>query len=127
MVSFSGKEHRRPDGVRFEKAYAAQPLCIPQRCSRQLVNTGIDLIPTLCGFAGIDWPSHLDGQDWSTVLSGSDLPLQRDHVIMEDDPGETINLAGSADHQEELDRHRALLRDDYIDQTEDIFAFHDRD
>ncbi len=31
---------------------------------KQLVNTGIDLIPTLCGLAGIACPSHLEGQDW---------------------------------------------------------------
>lgn len=125
-----------------------------------MVNTGIDLIPTLCGLASIDCPPHLDGCDWSEVLSGSDLPLKRDHVIvetefgtfgkplgylgravrtqrykymiydrgenreflvdMENDPGETINLAGSPDHQKELDRCRALLRD-YINKTDDIF------
>jgi len=127
---------------------------------RQLVNTGIDLIPTLCGLAEIDCPSHLEGRDWSDVLSNPDLPLQRDHLIvetefgtsqkplgymgravrtqshkymvydrgenreflvdMENDPGETINLAGTQDHQTELDRHRALLRD-YIVKTDDIF------
>lgn len=127
---------------------------------RQLVNTGIDLIPTLCGLAGIDSPPALEGCDWSKTLSTSEIPLQRDHVIietefgtfgeplgylgravrsprykymtydrgehheffvdMEEDPGETINLAGSPGHQEELDRHRALLRD-YIVRTGDIF------
>ncbi len=128
--------------------------------ARQLVNTGIDLIPTLCGLTGIECPTHLEGRDWSALLSNADLPQQRDHVIvetefgtfgqpsgymgravrtsrykymiydrgdnreffvdMEDDPGETINLAGNPDHQEELDRHRALLRD-YIVRTDDIF------
>lgn len=127
---------------------------------RQLVNTGIDLIPTLCGFAGIDCPASLEGLDWSGVLSTSDLPLQRDHLIvetefgsygspagylgravrtprykysvynsggnrefladMDQDPGETINLVGNPDHQEELHRHRALLCD-YIKRTVDIF------
>lgn len=127
---------------------------------RQLVNTGIDLIPTLCGLAAIACPPHLDGHDWSGVLSNSDLPLKRDHLIietefgtfgqplgclgravrtqrykymiydrgenreflvdMEDDPGETTNLAGEPGHQNELDRHRTLLRD-YIVKTGDIF------
>jgi hypothetical protein len=41
-------------------------------------------------------------------------------VDMENDPGETINLAEDPDHKQELERHRKLLRD-YITQTEDIF------
>ena len=41
-------------------------------------------------------------------------------VDMEADPGETINLAGSTEHQEELERHRDLLRN-YIDKSKDIF------
>lgn len=127
---------------------------------QQLVNTGIDLIPTLCGLAGIDSPSHFEGLDWSEALSVNDLPLERDHLIvetelgtygntsghlgravrtprykymvyskgdhheffvdMDNDPGEMNNLVGNPDHQEELDRHRVLLRD-YIERTEDIF------
>lgn len=127
---------------------------------RQLVNTGIDLLPTLCGLAGIACRSHLDGCDWSEALSNPELHPKRDHLIietelgtygqplgylgravrthrhkymiydrgenreflvdMENDPGETINLAGTPDYQKELDRHRALLRD-YIVRTNDIF------
>ncbi len=127
---------------------------------RLLVNTGIDLIPTLCGLAGIDAPAHLEGKDWSEALSASALPPLRDHVVvetefgsfgkpldylgravrtqrykymvydrgenreffvdMDDDPGETINLSGSPEHREELDRHRTLLRE-FIARTDDIF------
>ena len=54
---------------------------------KQLVNTGIDLIPTLCGLANIDCPPHLDGHDWSEVLSDPDLPARRDHVIIETEFG----------------------------------------
>lgn len=126
----------------------------------QLVNTGIDLIPTLCGLAGIAYPAQLRGHDWSNFLNGVDLPPQRDHVVietefgtfgkpigymgravrtmrykymiydrgenrefladMEDDPGETTNLAGMTAYQQELDRHRILLRN-YILRTGDIF------
>jgi len=127
---------------------------------RQLVNTGIDLIPTLCGLAGIGCPSHLAGMDWSPALSNVELPLQRDHIItetefgtfgkpagymgravrtqhykymvysagdnrefladMENDPGETVNLAGHPAHAGELQNHRRLLHD-YISRTDDIF------
>lgn len=126
----------------------------------QLVNTGIDLIPTLCGLAGIDCPDHLEGLDWSSSLAEGDLSPKRDHLVIETefgtfgkpaghmgravrtprykymvhsagenrefladmdaDPGETINLASSPEHQAELERHRGLLRD-YIDRTDDIF------
>lgn len=61
---------------------------------RQLVNTGIDLIPTLCGLAGIDCPAHFDGLDWSEVLSTSDLPLLRDHLIVETEFGTYGNPSG---------------------------------
>lgn len=54
---------------------------------RQLVNTGIDLIPTLCGLAGIGCPGHLDGLDWSSALANADLPPQRDHIIVETEFG----------------------------------------
>jgi len=127
---------------------------------RQLVNSGLDLIPTLCGLAGIEPPDHLEGRDWSGMLSDTDPAPQRDHLIietefgtfgkplgymgravrtqrykymvydrgqdrefladMDEDPGETVNLAGDPEHEDELDRYRALLRD-YIDRTDDIF------
>jgi len=126
----------------------------------QLINTGIDLIPTLCGLAGIECPDHLNGLDWSAALENPDLPASRDHIVIETefgtynqplnymaravrtdrykymvhdrgdnheflvdmdaDPGETVNLAASPEHQVELERHRSLLRD-YITTTNDIF------
>jgi len=128
--------------------------------AEHLINTGIDLIPTLCGLAGIASPEHLEGQDWSGVLSSAQMPHRRDHVVietefgtfgkpsgflgravrtrrhkymvydrgdhpeflvdMENDPGETINLAGVPEHRATLEHHRALLRD-YITRTGDIF------
>ncbi len=54
---------------------------------KQLVNTGIDLIPTLCGLAGIRCPPHLDGLDWSETLSNPDLRSRRDHVMIETEFG----------------------------------------
>jgi len=54
---------------------------------KQLVNTGIDLIPTLCGLAEIDCPKSLKGIDWSDMLRTSDIPLKRDHVIVETEFG----------------------------------------
>ncbi|MBC2602932.1 sulfatase family protein [Puniceicoccus vermicola] len=51
--------------------------------TRQLVNSGIDLIPTLCGLAQIECPIHLDGQDWSRILDDPELPDQRDYLVVE--------------------------------------------
>ncbi len=53
----------------------------------QLVNTGIDLIPTLCGLAGIGCPQELAGCDWAEVLTTPCLPPRRDHVIVETEFG----------------------------------------
>ncbi len=126
-----------------------------------LVNTGIDLIPTLCGLAGIEVPDHLDGTDWSGVLQNSPPSHPPDHLVvetefgtfgepagimgravrttrykysvyskgehrefladMEEDPGETLNLAGDPAHADELEYHRNLLKA-YIAETGDVFS-----
>jgi choline-sulfatase len=61
--------------------------CMGRVDRKQLVNTGIDLIPTLCGLAGIESPSQLEGIDWSEILTNQDLPMKRDHVIVETEFG----------------------------------------
>ncbi len=55
--------------------------------NQALVNTGIDLIPTLCGLAGIECPPHLEGQDMSETLSVPESPPRRDHLIIETEFG----------------------------------------
>ena len=54
---------------------------------RQLVNTGIDLIPTLCGLAEISCPDYLKGVDWSGVTNDSINSMQRDHLVVETEFG----------------------------------------
>ncbi|MCH2176692.1 MAG: sulfatase-like hydrolase/transferase [Lentisphaeria bacterium] len=49
----------------------------------QLVNNGIDLIPTLCGLANIEAPKCLQGKDWSQVLTNTTLAPQREYLIAE--------------------------------------------
>ena len=53
----------------------------------QLINTGIDLIPTLCGLAEIETPSVLQGLDWSKAYNDVDLTPQRDYVVVETEFG----------------------------------------
>lgn len=60
----------------------------------QLINTGTDLIPTLCGLAGIDVPETLKGLDWSSALANPAFPPQRDHVVVETEFGTFGKPAG---------------------------------
>lgn len=125
-----------------------------------LVNTGIDLIPTLCGLSGVEIPDHLKGVDWSPVYRSGEVVSAPDHLVvetefgtfgassgilgrairtqrykymiynqgthreflvdMEEDPGETVNLANDPRAAEVLEQHRGLLRE-YIEQTHDLF------
>ena len=52
----------------------------------QLVNTGIDLFPTLCGLAEIDVPPSLKGINWADILENK-IPKKRDHLIIETEFG----------------------------------------
>jgi choline-sulfatase len=53
----------------------------------QLINTGIDLIPTLCGLAGIECPKSLEGIDWSCTIGSPQLPAQLEAVFIETEFG----------------------------------------
>jgi len=104
-----------------------------------LVSNGLDLLPTLCEYAGIVAPKDLLGMSVRTLAEGRSLPSWRDHLIVEsqngrmirtarfkynvydsgkhreqlinlkNDPGEMSNLAYDAEHKTILDEHRALL------------------
>ena len=62
-----------------------------------LVNTGIDLIPTLCGLTGIAIPTGLPGQDLSGVITGSNYDIDRKYLVIQNhmvqgDPVDGISL-----------------------------------
>lgn len=106
-----------------------------------LVSNGLDLIPTLCDFAGITPPSALLGRsvrplaegrspsDWRSyvtsethygrmVCSGRykycvyESGQHREQLVdLENDPGEMKNLAEAPSLARELDRHRQYLRE----------------
>jgi len=46
-----------------------------------LLNTGIDMIPTLCDFAGVSYPSHLPGKSIKAVAMGGKLPWRREFIV----------------------------------------------
>ncbi len=118
---------------------------------RSLVSNGLDVLPTLCGFAGIDPPDYLLGRNLQGVAEGKvDLDdrayvvsenglgrMLRTHrykyclyasgepreslVDIEKDPGEMHNLAGNPEYKAVLNRHRSYLLE-WIAASKDIDA-----
>jgi arylsulfatase A-like enzyme len=116
-----------------------------------VVSSGLDLIPTLCDFAGITVPPDLPGRSVRALAEGRDAGSWRDYVVSEthygrmvcsgrykycvyesgvnreslvdltEDPGEMKNLAASPEHARVLDQHRGHLRQ-WLDQSGDTFA-----
>lgn len=115
-----------------------------------LISTGLDLIPTLMGFAGIPVPSSLPGQSLHQVAQGQQTSW-RSYVVIEGgafrvirtarykyviynsgdrreqlidlnkDPGEMRNLAGSPEYQSILAEHRQYMRE-WIKSNQDTIA-----
>jgi len=103
--------------------------------------SGLDVMPTLCDYAGIQAPANMRGRSLRPLLEGnaaardhfviSEVPVNAGRVVrtqqykyvtfagdaveqlfdMRTDPGETRNLAGSARHAGVLEDHKKLLRD----------------
>ena len=105
-----------------------------------LINNCIDLLPTLCEFAGVDPPAGLPGHGFKGWALGEEPHGWRDFVVSEtvagrmlrsdrykycvyhgdgaseellcdlqEDPLETVNLAGAPTHQHVVREHRDLL------------------
>jgi arylsulfatase A-like enzyme len=107
--------------------------------AEHLVSTGLDLLPTLCDFAGAELPEGLHGLSLRRLLEGHAPDRWRDAALVESelgamavsgrfkyalydeganreqlydlerDPGETRNWAGEPALQEVLQHHRQLL------------------
>ncbi len=61
--------------------------------SDRLVNTGIDILPTLFEFAGLDVPRKLPGRSVQPLALGQPVGKWRDHVVVQDD----MSQAGKVD------------------------------
>jgi arylsulfatase A-like enzyme len=48
-----------------------------------LVSNGLDLVPTLCDYAGLDAPEVLAGRSLRALIEGRDVPGWRDHLVLE--------------------------------------------
>lgn len=69
----------------------------PNKTSEVLVNTGIDMIPTLCDFANIPIPKGLHGKSLKEITLGTKQKLERKFVVSENhmvqgDPIEGLSL-----------------------------------
>ena len=116
-----------------------------------LVSNGLDILPTLCDYAGVAVPESLLGQSLRAVAEKRDTPDGRPYVVSENqsgrmirsdrfkycvysdgepreslvdiknDPGEMTNLAGLPKFNDELAEHRAYLSR-WIDESNDLEA-----
>ncbi|NLF38160.1 sulfatase-like hydrolase/transferase, partial [bacterium] len=116
-----------------------------------LVSSGLDLIPTMCDYAGIEPPASLHGCSARPMAEGRSPSTLREYVPVETqfgrsivtkrykynlydsgahreqltdleaDPGEMNNLAEDEKHRDVLKAHRALLRD-WIGRNSDATA-----
>ena len=116
-----------------------------------LVSNGLDLLPTLCDYAGIQAPDGLPGRSLRALAQGQTPEKWRDFVVCEsqngrslrtdrfkysiydsgknreqlmdlkNDPGEMNNLAGRSDYKAVLNKHRGLLRG-WVERTGDRIA-----
>jgi arylsulfatase A-like enzyme len=58
-----------------------------------LVSAGVDLLPTLCGFAGIDPPSGLPGRSVRPIATGKAPANWRDDLLVEFTGGRSVRSA----------------------------------
>lgn len=116
-----------------------------------LVSTGLDILPTLCDYAGVKPPSTLLGTSLRPIAEGQSIDPRRPYVVSENDsgrmvrsgrfkycvyhsgsireslvdltndPGEMKNLASRPDCRDALREHRQYLTD-WIEESSDVEA-----
>lgn len=113
---------------------------LEDRRNRTHLVSGLDVLPTVCDYAGVEAPEHVRGRSLRPLLQGDAVEWREfvpaevqktgrmirtaqykyvtyegDPVAqlfdMQSDPGETKNLAADATHADALEAHRKLLRD----------------
>lgn len=81
--------HRFNQKTVFYEESARVPLIVSLKgktkpgSSNVLVNTGLDIIPTLCDFAGINVSKHLTGRSLRPISTGENPSQWRDHVVVQ--------------------------------------------
>jgi len=140
--------HKLEHKTVFYEESACIPLIIMQKGvtpggsvdSEHLVSNGLDLLPTVCDYAGVEPPEGLRGRSLRPLAEGRKPADWREHLAVEDeigrmvlttrykymlhdrgssreqlldlelDPGETRNFAGEASHAEALASLRRFYR-----------------
>ena len=117
-----------------------------------LISASLDLIPTICDFAGVQIPNGLAGTSVKPLALGQPMPTWRKAVFsengrgrmarterykycqykrgapremlidMKEDPGEMTNLAGLEKYEEIIAEHRELLRRHVQEHNDTIFG-----
>jgi arylsulfatase A-like enzyme len=120
--------------------------------NRHLISNGLDLLPTLCDYAGIKIPGGIPGNSIRSIAEGKNNVRWRDHLVVEsqngrmvrtdrykyciydsginreqlinllDDPGEMRNLSGGENVADILTKHRQLLSQWVLNNGDDIGA-----
>jgi len=118
---------------------------------KSLVSNGLDVLPTLCDYAGVKAPGYLLGRSLRSVAEKQGDNARRPYVVAENntgrmirsdhykycvytsgkireslvdlrtDPGEMKNLAGKAGFEKHLNRHREFLKQ-WIKESNDVTA-----
>ena len=60
----------------------------------RLVNTGVDLLPTMLEFAGLEVPKKLPGRSLMPLVLGKPVTGWRDHLVVENDMSQAGELDG---------------------------------
>jgi len=64
------------------------------RTTDKLVNTGVDLLPTMLEFAGLEVPKKLPGRSLAALAGGADVPAWREYVVVENNLSQTGTVDG---------------------------------
>lgn len=114
----------------------------PRKTDKEyLVSTGLDILPTLCDYAGIKPAAHLLGKSLRAIAEGKTVNKRRPYVVsengwgrmirskkfkyciydtgasreflvdLENDPGEMRNIANNQRYKKALDEHRQFLKE----------------
>jgi len=119
--------------------------------NKSLVSNGLDVLPTLCDYAGVSVPNYLLGRSLRSLAENQEDNARRPYVVAENktgrmlrsdhykycvytsgkireslvdlraDPGEMKNLAGKAGFEKHLNRHREFLKQ-WIKESNDVTA-----
>ena len=92
-----------------------------------LVSNGLDLLPTICDYAGIDPPRMAPGRSVRPLLDGSSSTTWRDELVIEFEGGDAVVTDGDKYVRYDHGAHREQLYDLEADPGETRNAAGDRE